>query len=186
MPTVIIGTDPVIRSQSPFSGQTFRAEAKRKEEISNIRVTKPFQRADFPSRGKEKGGNLQYQSHKALSAGRLSEGTLGIPRPYRAKIAISTKLNFFPKKYSRKVTKIILNPRRFVLSAIYLFQMYLIPDCYRTFNDFTKFSKFKISKISEFVLNFRNYTKIFLKNFSTSFPKIFLDFSWKIFSIAYC
>ena len=83
---------------------------------------------------------VKHFGHKALSAGRLSDSPLGIARPYRPKIAISTKLNFFPKKYSRKVTKIILNPRRFVLSAICLFQMYLIPDCYRTFNDFQMFS----------------------------------------------
>ena len=79
-------------------------------------------------------------SHKALSAGRLSDSTIGIARPNKHKIAISTKLNFLPKKYSRKVTKIILNPRRFVLLAICLFQMYLIPDCYRTSNDFQMFS----------------------------------------------
>ena len=129
--------------------------------------------------------------HKALSAGRLSEGTLGIPRPYRAKIAISTKLNFFPKKYSRKVTKIILNHRRFVLSAICLCQMYLIPDCYRTSNDFQISSKqffglpfdfrfqttpiiFNKIFLSSIFLNF------FVKIFSTSFPKFFLNFSWKI------
>ena len=105
-----------------------------------------------------------YECHKALSAGRLSEGTLGIPRPYRAKIAISTKLNFFPKKYSRKVTKIILNPRRFVLSAICLFKMYLIPDCYRTFNDFQMFSNnfFWTSIRFSFLCLAIIYIKIFL------------------------
>ena len=129
--------------------------------------------------------------HKALSAGRLSEGTLGIPRPYRAKIAISTKLNFFPKKYSRKVTKIILNPRRFVLSAICLFQMYLIPDCYRTSNDFQISSKQFFGLPSDFrfqttpiIFNKIFLSSIFLnffvKIFSTSFPKFFLNFSWKI------
>ena len=127
--------------------------------------------------------------HKALSAGRLSEGTLGIPRPYRAKIAISTKLNFFPKKYSRKVTKIILNSRRFVLSAISPFKMYLIPDCYRTFNDSEKFSKIKFSKISTFRFQVcelylkkifcQEFFLFFCKNFSTRFPKIFLNFSWE-------
>ena len=131
------------------------------------------------------------KSHKALSAGRLSEGTLGIPRPYRAKIAISTKLNFFPKKYSRKVTKIILNPRRFVLSAICLFQMYLIPDCYRTSNDFQISSKQFFGLPSDFrfqttpiIFNKNFLSSIFLnffvKIFSTSFPKFFLNFSWKI------
>ena len=103
-------------SQSPLGGQTSRAK------ITTEILAK------------------MKQSHKALSAGRLSDSTLGIARPDKHKIAISTKLNFFPKKYSRKVTKIILNPRRFVLSAICLFQMYLIPDCYRTFNDFQMFS----------------------------------------------
>ena len=114
-------------------------------------------------------------SHKALSAGRLPEGTLGIPRPYRAKIAISTKLNFFPKKYSRKVTKIILNPRRLVLSAICLFQMYLIPDCYRTSNDSEKFSKIKFSKISTFRFQFCKLylKKIFCQEFFLFFCKNF-------------
>ena len=129
--------------------------------------------------------------HKALSAGRLSEGTLGIPRPYRAKIAISTKLNFFPKKYSRKVTKTILNPRRFVLSAICLFQMYLIPDCYRTSNDFQISSKQFFGLPSDFrfqttpiIFNKIFLSSIFLnffvKIFSTSFPKNFLEISCKI------
>ena len=128
--------------------------------------------------------------HKALSAGRLSEGTLGIPRPYRAKIAISTKLNFFPKKYSQKVTKIILNPRRFVLSAICLFQMYLIPDCYRTSNDFQISSKQFFGLPSDFrfqttpiIFNKNFFVKhffyFFVKIFSTSFPKFFLNFSWE-------
>ena len=119
-------------------------------------VTKPFQRADFP------------------------RGTLGIPRPYRAKIAISTKLNFFPKKYSRKVTKIILNPRRFVLSAICLFQMYLIPDCYRTFNDFQISSKQFFGLPSDFrfqttpiIFNKNFFVKHFFITFSTRFPKFF-------------
>ena len=113
--------------------------------------------------------------HKALSAGRLSEGTLGIPRPYRAKIAISTKLNFFPKKYSRKVTKIILNPRRFVLSAISPLKMYLIPDCYRTFNDFQMFSNnffLDFHPIFVFVLGNYIYKNFFVKNFFY-FQKIF-------------
>ena len=125
-------------------------------------------------------------SHKALSAGRLPEGTLGIPRPYRAKIAISTKLNFFPKKYSRKVTKIILNPRRFVLSAICLFQMYLIPDCYRTSNDFQISSKQFFGLPSDFrfqttpiIFNKIFLSRIFFITFSTRFPKFFLNFSWK-------
>ena len=125
-------------------------------------VTKPFQRADFP------------------------RGTLGIPRPYRAKIAISTKLNFFPKKYSRKVTKIILNPRRFVLSAICLFQMYLIPDCYRTSNDFQISSKQFFGLPSDFrfqttpIISNKNFlSSIFLffcKNFFHEFSKIFFEF----------
>ena len=110
--------------------------------------------------------------HKALSAGRLSEGTLGIPRPYRAKIAISTKLNFFPKKYSRKVTRIILNPRRFVLSAICLFQMYLIPDCYRTSNDFQISSKQFFGLPFDF--RFQTTPIIFNKIFLSSIFFIFL------------
>ena len=114
---------------------------------------------------------LVLSSHKALSAGRLSEGTLGIPRPYRAKIAISTKLNFFPKKYSRKVTKIILNPRRFVLSAICLFQMYLIPDCYRTSNDFQISSKQFFGLPSDF--RFQTTPIIFNKIFLSSIFFIF-------------
>ena len=124
--------------------------------------------------------------HKALSAGRLSEGTLGIPRPYRAKIAISTKLNFFPKKYSRKVTKIILNPRRVVLSAICLFQMYLIPDCYRTSNDFQISSKQFFGLPSDFrfqttpiIFNKIFLSSIFLffcKNFFHEFSKNFFKF----------
>ena len=154
-------------SQSPFSGQTFRVflSFNLKLERSLMKVTKPFQRADFP------------------------RAPLESPRPYRAKIAISTKLNFFPKKYSRKVTKIILNPRRFVLSAISPFKMYLIPDCYRTSNDFQISSKqffglpfdfrfqttpiiFNKIFLSSIFLNF------FVKIFSTSFPKFFLNFSW--------
>ena len=111
-------------------------------------------------------------SHKALSAGRLSEGTLGIPRPYRAKIAISTKLNFFPKKYSRKVTKIILNPRRFVLSAISPFKMYLIPDCYRTSNDFQISSKQFFGLPFDF--RFQTTPIIFNKNFFVKHFFIFL------------
>ena len=130
------------------------------------------------------------ESHKALSAGRLSEGTLGIPRPYRAKIAISTDLKIYPKKYSRKVTKIILNPRRVVLSAISPFKMYLIPDCYRTSNDFQISSKQFFGLPSDFrfqttpiIFNKNFLSSIFLnffvKIFSTSFPKFFLKFSWK-------
>ena len=119
-------------------------------------------------------------SHKALSAGRLSDSTLGIARPDKHKIAISTKLNFFPKKYSRKVTKIILNPRRFVLSAICLFKMYLIPDCYRTFNDFQMFSNnfFWTSIRFSFLCLAIVYKKIFLSSIFL-FPKNFLEISWK-------
>ena len=128
---------------------------------------------------------VKHFGHKALSAGRLSDSPLGIARPYRPKIAISTKLNFFPKKYSRKVTKTILNPRRFVWSAICLFQMYLIPDCYRTFNDFQISSKQFFGLPSDFrfqttpiIFNKIFLSSIFFITFSTRFPKFFLNFSW--------
>ena len=124
--------------------------------------------------------------HKALSAGRLSEGTLGIPRPYRAKIAISTKLNFFPKKYSRKVTKIILNPRRFVLSAICLSKCIYslivteLPTIFKflpnNFVDFHPIFVFKRRRLYLIKFFCQAFFLFFCKNFFHEFSKIFFEF----------
>ena len=93
-------------SQSPFSGQTFRPNARGVKQANNFSkyVTKPFQRADFPtifsnwsiwlgdilSQSPFSGQTFRHeedcsfrafsakQGHKALSAGRLSDGLVRV------------------------------------------------------------------------------------------------------------